>query len=180
MARRYDLGRRAEKMEETRRRIVDATLGLHSEVGPAATTISAIAERAGVSRPTVYSQFPDDRSLFSACGARFNELHPFPSLEGDTGTVLRTLYRHYTANRGMLSHVDRDARAIPALAEVMGPVWAYLDAAAERLGEGNASRRALLRVAVELGTWQRLDAEGLSPGRAAVLMARAVACAGRR
>ena len=65
--------RRAEQLEETRQRIVDATVALHEEVGPARTTVTAIAQRAGVSRPTVYNQFPDDRSLFAACSGHWRQ-----------------------------------------------------------------------------------------------------------
>ena len=53
--------RRAERLDETRQRIIDATVALHEDVGPACTTVTAIAQRAGVSRPTVYNQFPHDR-----------------------------------------------------------------------------------------------------------------------
>ena len=69
---------RAEKLEETRQRIVEATLALHEELGPARTTVAAIAKRASVSRPTVYNQFPDDLSLFSACSGHFLAQHPAP------------------------------------------------------------------------------------------------------
>ena len=44
----YQKKLRAEQQEETRQRIVEAMVALHREVGPARTTISAIAERAGV------------------------------------------------------------------------------------------------------------------------------------
>ena len=77
-ARRYRLGERARQQEETRRRIVEATAELHAEVGPAATTISAIAERAGVQRLTVYRHFPEERQLFEACSALSEERHPSP------------------------------------------------------------------------------------------------------
>ena len=78
MTRKYDLKRRAEKQAETRRRIVQATVSLHTTDGPARTTISAIAQRAGVERHTVYAHFPDEASLFEACSAHWRELHPFP------------------------------------------------------------------------------------------------------
>ena len=68
--RRYEKRARAEQEEATRRRIVDAAIDLHGTVGPARTTISAIAERAGVRRATVYRHFPDERALFLSCSAR--------------------------------------------------------------------------------------------------------------
>lgn len=170
-------------MDETRRRIVDATVALHEEVGPARTTVAAIADRAGVSRPTVYAQFPDDLSLFSACGARFDELHPFPRIDGlPLEQALVRLYRHYAGNRRMLAHVGRDARTLPALAEVMRPVDEYLDAVASFHGDalgGSRACRATIRLALEFATWERLDADGLPPPEAAGLMSRLAACAAR-
>jgi AcrR family transcriptional regulator len=41
-------------------------MSLHESVGPRATTVSAIAEGAGVTRLTVYRHFPDELSLVSA------------------------------------------------------------------------------------------------------------------
>ena len=63
-SRTYELKRRAELQEETRRRIVAAAVELHTTLGPSRTTVQAIAEKAGVTRPTVYAHFPDARSLF--------------------------------------------------------------------------------------------------------------------
>ena len=70
MARTYRLKRRAERQDETRHRIVEAAVALHTTVGPARTTVSAIAERAGVQRHTFYRHFPDERSLGLACSGR--------------------------------------------------------------------------------------------------------------
>ena len=71
--RRYTLKRRAELQAETRQRIVDAAVALHSSVGPAATTISAIAEHAGVERLTVYRHFPDELTLLRACSGKLTK-----------------------------------------------------------------------------------------------------------
>src|SRR5262245_50513563 len=78
MARKYDLKRRAEQQMETRRRIVEATIELHTTVGPARTSIQAIAERAGVERPTVYRHFPTTEALYTACSTQHWEEHPSP------------------------------------------------------------------------------------------------------
>src|ERR671914_2939475 len=85
MKRKYELKRRAERLNETRNRIVEATVDLHTTVGPARTTISAIAERAGVQRHTVYAHFPDERELFDACSSHWAALHPFPGLGAADG-----------------------------------------------------------------------------------------------
>ena len=64
--RKYELKKRAERQDETRQRIVEATVALHEELGPAQTSISKIAERAGVRRSTVYRHFPDEDAPFAA------------------------------------------------------------------------------------------------------------------
>src|SRR5207253_1745242 len=76
--RKYSLKARAERQAETRRRIVVATAALHTEVGPAQTTVAEIARRAGVQRLTVYNNFPDERELFMACGAHWLGENPPP------------------------------------------------------------------------------------------------------
>ena len=78
MTRKYELKRRAERQEQTRRRIVEATVGLHESVGPARTTVSAVAERAGVQRLTVYRHFPDERALLAACSGHWIASNPTP------------------------------------------------------------------------------------------------------
>ena len=81
MNRRYELKERARRKAETRERIVEATVALHTSIGPARTTISAVAERAGVERHTVYAHFPDDGSLLRACSAHWGARHPTPDFE---------------------------------------------------------------------------------------------------
>src|SRR3954451_5643804 len=83
--RKYELKKRAERQAETRRRIVEATVQLHQEVGPSKTTISEVAERAGVQRLTVYKHFPDERSLLGACSAHWREHNPPPDPTGWAG-----------------------------------------------------------------------------------------------
>lgn len=78
MKRKYELKRRAQQQAETRNRIVEAAVGLHTTVGPASTTLSEIAERAGVQRHTVYAHFPDQQTLFDACSGHWAALHPLP------------------------------------------------------------------------------------------------------
>ena len=74
----YRKRRRAEQEEETRLRITEAAVDLHGSVGPARTTVSAIAERAGVQRATVYRHFPDEEALFAACSSHWAALNPPP------------------------------------------------------------------------------------------------------
>jgi AcrR family transcriptional regulator len=114
--------RRAEQMDETRQRIVEAAVQLHGTVGPAATTIAAIAGLAGVTRLTVYRHFPDEAALFGACSAHWLSRQQLPdpdawSRTGDPAGRLRAgladLYRFYRADAGMLANVYRDFTTLP-------------------------------------------------------------------
>ena len=125
-ARRYVQTRRAAQVAETVRRIVEAALSLHEEVGPANTSISAVAKRAGVERPTIYRHFPDERSLLSACRGHHMTLHPPPTPETwmhieEPGERLRValtgLYAYYTENEQMTANLLRDATLSPSVAE---------------------------------------------------------------
>lgn len=78
LRRQYVLRRRAVRQEETRRRIVEAAVELHTTIGPSQTSIAAIAKRAGVQRLTVYRHFPDKRSLSFACSSHYRALNPLP------------------------------------------------------------------------------------------------------
>jgi AcrR family transcriptional regulator len=114
--------RRAEQVDQTRQRIVEATVELHGSVGPAATTIAAIADRAGVTRLTVYRHFPDETALFAACSAHWISRQRLPdpgawSQIGDPAARLRAglidLYRFFRAGADMLTCIYRDFAALP-------------------------------------------------------------------
>src|SRR5215203_1262346 len=118
MARTYTLKRRAEQQAETRQRIVEAAVELHSSVGPARTTFSMVAVRAGVQRHTLYSHFPDERSLLMACSGLHQELDPPPEAApwltiSDRAERIRTalghIYAWYERNAALLSAVLRDS-----------------------------------------------------------------------
>lgn len=188
----YEKRRRAEAEQETRRRITQATVDLHASIGPARTTISAIAERAGVQRATVYRHFPDEADLFSACSAHWTAVHPLPAPDAwaaiadpkqRTRTALVELYAYYRCAEPMLANVRRDAQLLPALARVMAGAEGYFAAVEEILAAGwdadgeGTRRRAALAVAVDFATWQTLGKRLPDPDAAAV-MTRMVACAG--
>src|SRR5690606_6889289 len=107
----YNLKQRAKAEADTRRRIVEAAIHLHESVGDAATTVTAIADRAGVGRVTVYRHFPDERSLLTACTNHYFELNPPPDPASWAGiadpnqrleTALTDLYAFYRRTEGML------------------------------------------------------------------------------
>jgi len=186
MARTYEKRARAAAEGETRRRITEAAVELHSTIGPARTTVAEIARRAGVSRVTVYNHFPTDDALLAACSSHWAERHPPPDTRAWTAiadaderlrTALRELYDWYETNAIMLENSARDAGLVPALAAVRAQrTEPALAAMLELLAAGGADdRRALVAVALELRTWQALARRGLSPRAAAELMARAAA-----
>jgi AcrR family transcriptional regulator len=189
MARKYELKQRAEGQAETRQRIVDATVELHTAVGPARTTISAIAERAGVQRLTVYRHFPDDRALFEACGSQWMAENPLPdpstwaALEDPAerlGVALKAIYAYFGATEDMTAHILRDLPELPLMQEIAAPVLQYWESAQsilERGWEARGERRERLRAvighAMAFDTWRSLTrTRGLEDAQAAELMVR--------
>jgi AcrR family transcriptional regulator len=190
----YRKRRRAELEEETRRRITEATVELHGTLGPARTTVSAIAERAGVQRATVYRHFPDERSLFAACSAHWGAENPRPDLarwaaEDDPDARLRTalleLYAWYDRTEYMLERVARDAALVEALQAPVARTAEWLAAAAGLLAaardDDGPGVRAAIGHALAFDTWRSLvRRQGLAPAEAVDLMARLAGCAARR
>jgi AcrR family transcriptional regulator len=187
--REYRLQERAQQQARTRRRIIEAVVALHEEVGPARTTVVEVADRAQVSRPTVYSHFPDERSLITACSQHWSLANPRPDIAAwkqiadprkRLRTALEQLYAYYAPRERVLANVIRDSELIPSLAEAlqrtMGP---YSQAAAEALAAGRGSRQrdqrkqlAALKLALDFHTWQTLTRSGgLTNKEAAGLMA---------
>jgi AcrR family transcriptional regulator len=186
MTRTYTLRRRAEKQADTRRRIVEATVELHGSVGPAATTLSMVAERAGVQRHTLYAHFPDERSLHLACSGLSMERDPLPDAApwrtiADRRERLRTglaaVYGWYARNAELSACVLRDAEHHALTREMielrMGPGTAAFH---EVLGAGlNAEQRAMLRLALSFFTWRTLVREsGLKQAAAVKAMVQAI------
>jgi AcrR family transcriptional regulator len=191
MKRRYRQTRRAQATAETRRRIVDAAIQLHTTIGPATTTISAIAERAGVERLTVYRHFPREGELFRACVTHGWERFPPPDHRAwarisDPEERLRTglaeLYAYYGGVGDALTTIVRDFPRVPALATLNAPYLARWDQMRDVLARGwnrrGRRRQALLAAiahSVELSTWESLvRRQGLSQAEAVELLIRLV------
>ena len=193
MARTYVMKQRAEQVEQTRRRITEAAVELHGTVGPARTTISAVAERAGVERLTVYRHFPADDALFHACTSHWLSQHPFPdpgSWEriADPDERLRSalgdLYAWYRANEAMMANFQRDAPHVPALAGRLAEWEAYLDLGQRLLARGlvacdgdDVLLHAAVGHALQLETWASLARHGLDDSAAVELMHRLISSA---
>jgi AcrR family transcriptional regulator len=171
MTRRYELKRRAERQEDTRQRIVDATIELHKTIGAAETTVSEIAKRAGVGRVTVYRHFPDEETLFYACSGHYFSQHPFPDLErwqqiadphDRLRAGLRESYAWHEENRQMIAMALAEARELP----IMAPYHDFWDSAAEvlaapwrRRGRRRASLEAAIALALSFDTHRTLTRE---------------------
>lgn len=171
MARTYTLKKRAEQQAETRLRIVEAAVDLHSTVGPALTTVSMVAERAGVQRHTFYAHFPDERSLLQACSGLSLERDPLPEAApwrsiADRRERLRTglvaIYGWYERNAELAGCVLRDAEYHPLVRETAERTWApYMHAYHDVLGADlSAKQRAMLGLALSFYTWRTLTREG--------------------
>jgi AcrR family transcriptional regulator len=190
----YRKRRRAEQEAETRRRITEAAVDLHGSIGPARTTVSGVAERAGVQRATVYRHFPDERSLFAACSAHYIALNPPPDLTGwatvaDPDDRLRQglaqLYGWYEHNERMLENTSRDVALVPALRESVEAFGLFYSAATDVLIAGRRERgarrrrtRAAIGHALAYETWRSLVRDqGLEPEDAVELMAGLVGAA---
>jgi AcrR family transcriptional regulator len=194
----YQLKRRAERQEETRLRIARAAVELHGSVGPSKTTIGALAEEAGVTRPTVYSHFPDELSLFKACSSLDLSENPPPDpgpwakiadREERLRCALTEVYAYYLRRERMMYNVLRDAQGEAELnanlREVLKPLLAHWERMKEILtrawevSEGTPQQllRSAIGVALDFQTWRTMvRGQGLTEAQAVELMVRMVRC----
>jgi AcrR family transcriptional regulator len=191
--RKYELKKRAEQMGETRLRITEAAIELHGTVGPSRTTLSAVAERAGVERRTLYRHFPNEAELFAACGAHYFTANPWPDLSNWRAIrdpqqrlerALDELYAYYERTEPMFSNVLRDAEVVDFARDAVAPLDAYLEEAAEILSVGRQARgrkrqllRGALRHALDFSTWRSLSTNGIGRSDAAKLATALVGAA---
>jgi AcrR family transcriptional regulator len=174
--RRYEQRKRAEDVAATKQRITQAALELHGTLGPSRTTVSAVAERAGVQRHTVYRHFPTEADLVAACSAHFWQSEPAPDAEGwaSLAQALDELYAYYERNETMYANLFRDEALMPVVRDRFVGFREYLAEAARVLGRGRPRRRAVraaLRHAVDFRTWRSLAREGgLSRAQTIALM----------
>jgi AcrR family transcriptional regulator len=188
--------RRAELEEQTRTRITESAVALHEELGPARTSISAIADRAGVRRSTVYRHFPDDDSLFTACSSHWRGANPAPdphawaAIEDPaerTETALRELYAFYGRTDAMYTSLLRDEPLVPIVQRLLRDFYGYLRTIEDVLIAGRGLRgRAATRTRAAIGhalafpTWRSLTREqALADDDAVALMCLLVEGAGR-
>jgi AcrR family transcriptional regulator len=195
----YELKKRAEREQETRLRIVRATVELHETVGPALTTRSAIAERAGVSRPTVYSHFPDELSLGKACSSLDLSENPLPDPgmweqiadpEKRLREALSELYDYFRRRERLLANILRDQemphlKDDPDVREIMRPIvehWERMQRALAMGWEIHESHtppllQGAIGLALDFQNWRTMvRKQGMTDKQAVELMARMVRC----
>jgi AcrR family transcriptional regulator len=187
----YTLRARARRKEEVHLRITKATVHLHGTVGPARTTVSDIANIAGVRRATVYNHFPTDLELLDACSTHWFTENPPPDFApwvdikdpiSRAVVALTAMYEYYDHGREMLEKVLRDAPLVPALDEILRQKWwpmmdgiieiladGWDSMEAERSSKGAVPVRATFRVALDFFTWQALAESRLTNEEAARL-----------
>lgn len=186
--------RRADLVDQTRQRITDAAVRLHTTVGPSAASMSAVAEEAGVTRLTLYRHFPSKDALFGACMSHWRGLHPPPDpeawraiapFEERVRTAIGDLYRWFSENGDDLYPIYRDAAHTPA--STLRARQANNDRMVEAVVHdvvAEAAPKRRLRAAVGhvivFWTWRSLDIEqGLSTREASALAAEFVLGAAR-
>ena len=195
----YELKKRAQREQENRLRIVRATVELNETVGPALTTRSAIAERAGVSRPTVYSHFPDELSLGKACSALGLSENPLPDPgmweeiadpEKRLREALSELYDYFRRREGLLANILRDQemphlKDDPDVREIMRPIvehWERMQRALAMGWEIHKSHtppllQGAIGLALDFQNWRTMvRKQGMTDEQAVELMARMVRC----
>jgi AcrR family transcriptional regulator len=192
----YRMVRRLASIEETRQRITAAAFDLHATIGPSRTTISAIADRAGVQRHTVYAHFADLEALYRACtehGMRVTgmpEPGPWTEIADPVARLrhgLRELFAWYRENERMLLNVlhDFDPYAPPptepdlfqlrmeSLAEALTDGWSVA------IDDARPTLAAVLAHAMGFETWRSLSGTGLQDEAAVDLLASIAVAAAR-
>lgn len=187
----YRMTRRAAAEEETRKRITQSTVDLHEALGPSRTSISAIAEHAGVRRSTVYRHFPDEAALFTACTQHWMAANPPPDLAlwaaiADANqrveAALTQLYPYYRRTCQMMTGIHRDEEIMPLVKQMMAGYRWYLRSAGEVLMSGQhpaPDRSEMLEAAIghalSFPVWRSLALEqGLTDEQCSDLMCRFV------
>ena len=191
----YRMSRRAQLVDQTHLRIIEAAMRLHTTVGPGDTTIAGVAEEADVTRLTIYRHFPEIESLFAACRAHWRALNPapdtdawlaIPDLEQRAGIALGQLYRWFGEHGDELFPIYRDAGAMPIQAQeaLRGEGARIAGVLVEGHTPTGADGRRLRAIAghlVSFWTWRSLVRDqGLSNAEAAKVAAGLLVSAARR
>lgn len=188
--------RRAETLEETRKRIVEAAVELHSTIGPLNTTDFAIAQKAGVTRRTFYRHFPDDLTLFRACSSDAMARWPTPDPKPwqrirdpveRLRVALKELYALYAIAGRRIAILMRDTallrpelRPKPSRADLMRALNEVLLEGWGARGRKREVVGAAIAHATSVTTWQSLvGQQGLKDAEAVEMLTAMVLAAAR-
>jgi AcrR family transcriptional regulator len=143
--------------------------------------MSAVAERAGVTRATLYRHFPNEHALFTACSAEWRSANPspdpalwasIPDPHDRLEAALPALYGWYRSSESMRANLLRDLAVLPPA--IRTGIESYPQTVAEVLDAGwprrSRLRRAAIGHAVAFETWQSLAHQGLSDAEATKLI----------
>jgi len=184
--RKYTKSKRADQQEKTRTRIINAAVALHEQLGPANTSIKAVAEMAGVQRLTVYRHFPDEESLFQACSSAYFKENPPPDIShwADVTDAAKRSHaaifafnQYYRRTADMWKSIYRDIDKVEALQRPMDEFQAYLHMICDDLLttwklRGTKKKQCLitLRHCLKFTTWKSLMEENLQDKQITELM----------
>lgn len=184
--RKYTKSKRAELQSKTRERIIDAVMALHEELGPANTSIKAVAEKAGVQRLTVYRYFPDEDSMFMACTSKWFGLNPPPHLsewdaiddaEQRSYAALMAFNQYYRGTETMWQGVYRDMNHVIAMQKPMAEFENYINQQRDDLlvawkarGKKKLQLSLTLRHCLRFSSWHSLKMENLNDKQITELM----------
>ncbi len=193
MARRYTLGKRAEAKEQTRDRILRATMQVHDEKGVAPTTFADVAARAGVGQATVSRYFPTIGDLVQACGQHvWMEMRPpvpdmakdvfagVAGLDARLEKLVEEVDGFYARGALRLDLASRDRDLIPQLDGFLNAVEGGVAALVREALAPFAPGEEALEVATALmgfRVWQSFQRTSVAGGRMPVLRARLLRCA---
>lgn len=181
MPRRYRMSARGAAVEETRRRIVEASKALQAEHGLAGTSYEEIAERAGVAPATVYRHFPTLDELIPACARTIPVFRPLtPDVAGGIFRGLRRPSQRiewlirgtcacYAADGGWLNAARREAELIPELWRLVQVQRESVRALVSAALEGREVDEQLVNIIAALADfpfWRSLLDAGLSEAEA--------------
>jgi AcrR family transcriptional regulator len=172
----YRLGRRAERAEDTRRRIVAATRALHIEQGVADTTIKQIARRADVGVGTVYYHFPSYDDVIRACGQlTFAMVRPptdaiFAGCRSTRARIERLTHELFACYERFpdLESTRCDRKKLPVLDQELAKFDHHV-AALVRQAVAPAGERVqrMARALTDVAVYRTLTSQGLSTSEAA-------------
>jgi AcrR family transcriptional regulator len=186
-------GQGAEARDLTRERIVRATMQVHDEKGVAPTTLSEIAERAGVGLATVTRHFPTPGELVRTCGAHvWQEMRPpVPETAAAVFTGSRTPRERlerlvaevdgfYARGAHRLALAARDRQLVPELdrflSAVEAGVGALVNEALADAGQSERTRQVVLAL-MTFQVWSAFDRLALPPSEALALRVGLLECA---